>query len=99
VVDIFESQMQASIVILTNESDTSTYQISSVATVKLEFTDNNVFVLLDTKDDICAYVDLSNTSSFSFKSIHSIPSQLSMCVAKFSCGHMYGRLILHTSPS
>jgi hypothetical protein len=81
--------MQASTVILINESGTSTIQISFVDTVKLEIIDDNVFVLLDSENDICASVDFSNTSSFSFKSVHSIPSQLSM----------YGRLISHISPS
>jgi hypothetical protein len=99
VVGLFESQMQASTVTLTNKSGTSTIQILFVTTVKLEITYDNVFVLLDSEDDICASVDLSNTSSFSFKSVHSTSSQLPICVAKFSCGPMYGRLILHTSPS
>jgi hypothetical protein len=82
-----------------NKSGTSTVQIPFVATVKLEITDNNVFVLLDSEDDICASVDLSNTPSFSFKSVYSTLSQLPMCIAKFSCAHMYGRLISHISPS
>jgi hypothetical protein len=99
VVGIFESQMQALTVILTNEFGTSIVQIISIATVKLEVIDDNVVVLLDFEDDICAFVDLSNTLSFSFKSVPFIPSQLPTCVAKCPCSPMYGRLVSHISPS
>jgi hypothetical protein len=76
VIGLSESQMQASTVILTNESGTSTVQIPSIAHVKVEPPDDSVFVLSDSEDDICASVDLSNTSSFPFKSVNSTPSQL-----------------------
>ena len=56
VISLCESHMQASTVILTNKSSTSTVQISSVAPVKLKPTDNSVFVLSDSEDDIlCIY--------------------------------------------
>ena len=71
VIGLSDSQMQASPVILTNESGTSTVQISYVAPVKFEPTDDSVFVLSDSEDDLCASVDLSNTLSFPFKSLHS----------------------------
>jgi hypothetical protein len=72
VIGLSESQMQAFTVILTNESGTSTVQIPSTAHVKVEPIDDRVFLLSDSEDDICASVDLSNTSPF--KSVHSTPS-------------------------
>ena len=109
IIGLSESQMQASIVILTNESGTSKVQIPYVATVKLESTDDNVFVLLDLEDDICASIDFSNTPSFPFKSVHSTSSQLPMYVAKSPCGPIYKTVVpyisysqhppLHPSPS
>jgi hypothetical protein len=69
VIGLSESQMQASTVILTNESGTSTVQIPSTAHVKVEPIDDRVFVLSDSEDDICTSVDLSNTSPFPFKSV------------------------------
>ena len=104
-----ESQMQTSTVNLTNESGTSTVQIPSIAHVKVEPLDDSVFVLSDSEDDICASVDLSNISSFPFRSVHSTPSQLPIHVAKSPCGRMYKRVVpqisssqrppLHPSPS
>ena len=56
VIGLCEFQMQASTVILTNKSGTSTVHILSVAPVKLESTDDSVFVLSDSEDDIlCIY--------------------------------------------
>jgi hypothetical protein len=49
VIGLSESQMQASTVILTNESGTSTVQIPTVATVKLEPNDDSVLVLSDSE--------------------------------------------------
>ena len=99
VICLSESQMQASTIILTNASGASTVQIPFVALVKLEPTHDNMFVLSDSKVDICASVDLSNTSLFPFKSLHSTSSQFSIHVAKFPCGPMYKRLVPHISPS
>ena len=67
VIGFSKSQMQASTVLLTNESGTSIVQIFSVATNKLEPTDDSVFVLSDSKDDICTSLDILNTSSFHLK--------------------------------
>ena len=58
-----------------------------------------MFVLSDSEDDICAYVDLSNTLSFPFRSVHSTPSQLPIHVAKSPCSPIYRRLVPHISPS
>ena len=54
-------------------------------------------MLSDSKDDICASVDFSNTSSFPFKSVHSTPSQLPIDVAKSPCGLMYKTVVPHIS--
>ena len=47
----------------------------------------------------CASIDLSNTSPFPFKNIHSTLSQLPIHVAKSTCGLMYRRLVPQISPS
>ena len=89
VIGLSESQIQASIVILTNKSSTSTVLIFFLLPVELDSTDENMFVLLDSKDDICASDNLSNTLPFPFKSVHSTPSQLPIHVAKSAQG-LYG---------
>lgn len=70
-IGLSESQMQASIVILTNESATATVQIPSVKIAKLKPTYDNLFVFSDSEDDDCIYVDISNTSLSPFKIVHS----------------------------
>ena len=90
--------MQASTVILTNESGTSTVQILFVAHVKLEPTDDSVFMLLDSEDDICASIDLLDTSAFPCRSVNSTPSLLPMHIAKSPCSPMYGRLVHYNTP-
>jgi hypothetical protein len=99
VIGLSESQMQASTILLTNESGTYTVQIPSIAPVKVEPLDDSVFVLSDSEDNICASVDLSNTSSFPFRSVHSTSSQLPIHVAKSPCGLMYKKVVPQISPS
>jgi hypothetical protein len=99
VIGLSESQMQASTVILTNESGTSTFQIPFIAHVKVEPLDDSVFVLSDSEDDICASVDLSNTSPFPFRSVHSTIFRLPIHVAKSPCGLMYKKVVSQISPS
>lgn len=84
VIDIYGSQMQALTVMLTNKTCTFTIQIPSVVIDKLEPIDDSEIVLLDSKNEICAYVDLSSTSPFPFRSANFIPSQLSMHATKIS---------------
>jgi hypothetical protein len=98
VIGLSESQMQASTVILINESGTSLIQIPSIAPIKVESLDDSVFVLSDSEDDICASVDLSNTSPFPFKNVHSTPLQLPIHVVKSRCGLMYKKVVLQISP-
>ena len=54
-------KMQVCTIICTNKYGTSAIQFSSTANVKLEPSDDNVFVLLNYSDDICDVVDLSYT--------------------------------------
>ena len=82
-IGLSESQMQASTVILTNESGTSIIQILCVAPIKLEHDDDIVLVLSSSEDDICPSVDLSNISPIPFKSVHSTPSQLHVYVENY----------------
>ena len=56
-----------------------------------------MFVLLDTEYEICAFVDLSNTSPFLFKSVNSTPLQLSIHIAKFPYDPLYRRLVPYIS--
>lgn len=63
-------------IIFTNKYGTSTIQFPIIANVKLEPSDDNVFVLLDYSDDICDVVDLSNTLPFPFQDTPYVPSQL-----------------------
>ena len=61
-----ESQMQASIIVFTNQYGSSTIQMPNVANIKLELDDNTVNVLSDFDDNICTTVHLSDTLSFLF---------------------------------
>jgi hypothetical protein len=47
VIGLIDFQMQASTVLLTNESDASTVNVPSMETVKIEPSDDDVLVLLD----------------------------------------------------
>jgi hypothetical protein len=99
VIGLFESQMQASTVILTNESGTPTVQIPSIAHVKVEPLHDNVFVLSDSEDNICASVDLSNTLSFPFRSVYSIHSKLPIHASKSPCGPTHKSVVPQILPS
>jgi hypothetical protein len=99
VMGLFDSHMQASTVILTNESGTSTVQVPSIVTVKLEPTDDSVIVLSDSEDDICAAVDLSDTSPFSFRSKDSTPSKPPMDLPKSPYSPLYVKMAHHGSVS
>ena len=51
VIGLSKFQMQASTIILTNESGASIIQIPYITTVKLDPSDDSVFVLLEFEDD------------------------------------------------
>ena len=96
VIGLFESQIQGSIVILTNQSIASTIQMPYVANVKLEHDDNIVCVLLYYDDNICATVDLSDTSSLLLKIT---PFQVPLHASKSSCSSLYRKFVCHDTPS
>jgi len=56
-------------------------------------------VISYSEDDICAFVDISNTLPFPFKSVNFTPSQVSIHVTKSSCGLIYKRAVPQISPS
>ena len=58
---------------LTNEFGAYTVNVSSMDTVKIEPSDDDVFVLLESNEEVCHVVDLSDTSFFSYKTKSSNP--------------------------
>jgi hypothetical protein len=67
VIGLSDSQMQTSTVLLTNEYGASAVNVPTVPTVKIEPSDNNVLLLLDSDEDVSPVVDLSDTSPFPYK--------------------------------
>ena len=55
------------------EYDTSTVNIPSIATIKIGPNDDGVIVLLDSDEDVCHGVNLSDTSYFPYKTKPSNP--------------------------
>ena len=85
---------------MTNESTRlATIQIPRLATFKLEPSDDNVFVLSNSKDDVCVYVDLLDTTLFSSKSIDSTPLTFPLDQPKTPYNPMYMRLFRQVTPS
>lgn len=67
VIGIFDSQVQASIVVLTNNSCISIVKLLIVVNIKKEPSDDIVLLLLDLDDDVCLVVDLFDTMSYPFR--------------------------------
>ena len=59
--------MQTSTVLLTNEYSAFTVNMPSMATIKIEPSDDDFLVLLDSNEDVCHVVDHSDTSHFPYK--------------------------------
>jgi hypothetical protein len=89
--------MQASTVLLTNESGASTVNVPSMANVKIEATNNDVLVLLDSDDEVCPVVDLSDTSYFLDKTKSSNPILVSVDVDKTPHSSSYMKFVRHGS--
>ena len=87
--------MQASNVILTNESGTSRVQISKVTIVKLEPSEYGVFVLFYFNDNICPIVNIFGTSPFPFRSATLTSSKVLVDIVKSPYNPMYMRLTRH----
>lgn len=99
VIGLSKSQMQAFIMFLTNESSISTIQIHGVATIKLEPNEDDVFVLFNSKDDVCKDVDLSNTKPLPFINENSTLSQIHVYLPKFPYMPLYMMLTCQGIPS
>ena len=69
-IGLSESQMQASIIVLTNQFGASTIQMPNVANVKLEPDDNTVCVLANFDDNICACVHCFVSCSHTLCPLH-----------------------------
>ena len=95
VIGLTDSQMQASTVLLTNESGASTVNVHSMATVKIEPSDDDVLVLLDSDEEVCPVVDLSDTSPFPYKTKPSNPILVSVDIDKTPHNSSYMKLIRH----
>lgn len=68
-------QMQAFTAILTNKYGMSTVEVSSVAIIKLEVSDDGVFLSSDYNDKVCLVIGLSHKSpSFLKYNSHSFQS-------------------------
>jgi hypothetical protein len=72
--------MQTSTILLTNEFDASTVNVPSMATVKIERSDDDVLVLLDSDENFCSVVDFFDTSHFLYKTKHHNPVFVSVDV-------------------
>ena len=93
VIGLTDSHMQASTVLLTNESGASTVNVSSIATVKIEPSDDDVLVLLDLDKEVCPIVDPSDISLFPFKTKPSNLVLVSVDVDKTPYNSSYMKLV------
>ena len=91
--------MKAYIILLTNESGASTVNVPSMATVKIKPSDDDILVLLDSDEYVCHVVDLSDTSSFLYKTTPSNPVLVSVDVDKTPHNSSYMKLLRHGASS
>ena len=91
--------MQASTVLLTNESSASNVNVPSMATVKIEPNDDDILVLLDSDEEVCHDVDLFDTSHFSYKTMSSNPVLVFVDVDKTPHNSSYMKLLRHGASS
>ena len=90
--------MQTSTVLLTNKFGASTVNVSNMATLKIEPSDDDVLVL-DSNKEVCHVVDLSNTSYFPYKTKPSNPVLVSVEVHKTPHNSSYMKLVRHGASS
>lgn len=64
IISTFDSQVESFIVVLTNNSFTSTIQLFMLSNVKIEPSEDTDLLLSDFGDNICHVVDIVDTSSF-----------------------------------
>ena len=84
---------------LTNEYGAYTVNAPTVATVKIEPSDDDIIVLLDSDVDVCSVVDLSDTSHFPYKHRFSNPVLVSLDVDKIPHSSSYMKFVRHGSTS
>ena len=97
VIRFSDSQRQASITLLTNEFSASTVNVPTVNTVKIESSDDDVLVLLDSDEDVCHVVDLSDISHFLYKPRSSNPVLVFVDVDKTPHSSSYMKFVRHSS--
>jgi hypothetical protein len=83
--------------LLINESGASTVNVHSMATVKIEPTNDDVLVLLDLDEEVCFVVDLSNTFPFPYKTKSSNPVLVFVDVDKTPHSSSYMKFVCHGS--
>ena len=99
VIGLSDSQVQASTIVLTNNSCTSTVQLPLVANVKVEPSDDTILLLSDSDGDVCPVVDLFDTSHFPFRTRTPTPPLHSADVHNTPRSPLYMKLPHHGSPS
>lgn len=90
--------MRASTVMLTKEIGTFTFQVLSVATIKIDLSGENNIVLADSDDEICPTIDLFNTSHFPYRARTLTPLLFYVDVDKTYYSSFYMKLVCHRSP-
>jgi hypothetical protein len=85
--------------LLTNEFGASIINVPSMTIVKIEPNDDDVFVLLDSDEEVYHVVDLSNTSHFPSKIKSSNPVLVSVDVDKTPHNSSYMKLLRHGASS
>ena len=96
---LHDSQMRAFTVLLTNESGAFIVNVPSMATVKIKPSGDDVLVLLDSDEDVCLVVDLSNTSPYPYKTKSSNPVLVFVDVDKIPHNSSYMKLVCNCSSS
>ena len=94
VIGLPDFQIQASTVLLYGASNVN---VSSMATIKIEPSDDDVIVLLNSDSDDCLVIDLSDTSHFSYKTKPSNPVLIFVDVDKTPHNTSYTKFVRHSS--
>ena len=70
-----------------------------MANVKIEPSDDDVFILFDSAEEVCYVVDFSDTSHFPYKTKLSNPDLVSVDVDKTPYNSSYMKLLRHGASS
>ena len=99
IIGLPDSLMQMCTVLLTNEYGASTVSVLSMVTVKIEPKEDDVLVLLDSDEDICHVVHLSDISHFPYKTKPSNSVLVSVDVDRTPHNSSYMELVRNGSSS